>query len=169
MPRRVVLMFLVMVVAVVEVSARATPPNPIVSSVFVPIEGDILEPGTTTTLHLTGEVHVVTHVTFSDAGVPTVGIWANLVRVRATSQTTGITYLGVGAGNLGWAGISPGPPEIPEQTLELGLVALERQPPGPPDTPPSPVLPIFLRDFRFGAEDTNVGRLSSVEASFVSD
>jgi hypothetical protein len=41
----------------------ATPPNPIVSSLFVPIEGDLLEPGTNNLLHLTGEVHVVTHYT----------------------------------------------------------------------------------------------------------
>jgi hypothetical protein len=129
---------------------------------------DVIEPGTTNTLHLTGEIHVVTHVRFSEAGVPTVGVWANLVRVRGTSQTTGITYLGVGAGNLSWVGVSPGPPNIPEQTFDLGLVALS-QPPGPPDTPPSPILPIFLRAFRFGVEDTNFGRLLGVEASFVSD
>ena len=154
MPRRPVPVFLLILVVVVDVSARATPPNPIVSSVFVPIEGDILEPGTTNTLHLTGEIHVVTHVAFSDAGVSIVGIWANLVRVRGTSQTTGITYLGVGAGNVGWAGANPGPPEIPEQTFDMGLVALSISP-GPPDVPPSPILPVFLREFRFGAEDTN--------------
>jgi hypothetical protein len=52
----------------------ATPPNPIVSSLFVPIEGDIVEPGTTNILHLTGEVHVVTHLTVSARGVPAVSI-----------------------------------------------------------------------------------------------
>lgn len=167
--RSVPLLVMIIVVALIDVSAqRAVPPSPIVSSVFAAIEGDIIEPGTTNTLHLTGEIHVVTHVTFSDTGVPTVGIWANLVRVRGTSQSTGITYLGVGAGNLSWVGISPGPPDIPEQTFDLGLVALGTNP-GPPDTPPSPVLPVFLRHFHFGAEDTNFGRLLSVEASFVSD
>ena len=129
MPRRAVPLFLVIIVALVDVSAqRAVPPSPIVSSVFAPIEGDIIEPGATNTLHLTGEIHVVTHVTFSDTGVPTVGIWANLVRVRGTSQTTGITYLGVGAGNLSWIGISPGPPNVPERSIELGLVALGASP-----------------------------------------
>ena len=171
MTRRCVQFLVVIIfVTLIDVSAqRATPPSPIVSSVFAAIEGDIIEPGTSNTLHLTGEIHVVTHVTFSDTGVPTVGIWANLVRVRGTSQTTGITYLGVGAGNLSWVGQPPGPPDIPEQTLDLGLVALSVQPPGPPNTPPSPVLPVFLRAFHFGAEDTNFGRLLSVEASFVSD
>jgi hypothetical protein len=91
----------------------ATPPNPIVSSLFVPIEGDIVEPGTANVLHLTGEVHVVTHYTVSDQGVASVGIWANLVRVRGTSQVTGNTYLAVGAGNVGWTGINPGPRTFP--------------------------------------------------------
>jgi len=157
-----------LVVVLLSVSAQAVPPNPVVSSVFAPIEGDVGEPGTTNTLHLTGEIHVLTQVAFSEAGVPTVSIWANLVRVRGTSAVTGITYLGVGAGNLSWVGISPGPPDIPEQRLDLALVSLSVSP-GPPNVPPSPILPVFLREFRFGTEDTNFGRLVSVEASFVSD
>jgi hypothetical protein len=156
------------VVALLGVSAQATPPNPVVSSVFAPIEGDIVEPGTTNTLHLTGEIHVLTKVAFSETGVPTVGIWANLVRVRGTSAVTGVTYLGVGAGNLTWVGINPGPPDVPEQSLDLALVSLSTSP-GPPNTPPSPILPVCLRDFHFGAEDTNFGKLVSVQASFVSD
>lgn len=143
----------------------ATPPNPVVSSLFVPIEGDIVEPGTTNILHLTGEVHVVTHVTVSEQGVPSVSIWANLVRVRGTSQATGATYLAVGAGNVEWTGTSPGPPGIPEQQLEFGLVNVGTDP-GPPNLPPSPIVPVFFRAFRFGAEDTNFGRLQDVEASF---
>lgn len=132
---------------------------------FVSIEGDVVEPGTTNLLHLTGEVHVVTHLSFSDTGVPSIGIWANLVRVRGTSQTTGITYLAVGAGNVLWAGISPGPPSVPEQQLDFALVALA-QPQGPANVPPSPIVPVFFRNFVFGAEDTNFGKLQSVDASF---
>ncbi len=147
-------------------TARATPPNPIVSSIFVPIEGDIIEPGTTNLLHLTGEIHVLTQVTFSDAGVPSVGIWANLVRVRGTNSVRGITYLGVGAQNVNWVGIQPGPPNIPEQQFSFTLVEIK---PGPPDFPPSPILPVFLRNFVFGAEDTNQGELQTVEAGFVRD
>ena len=150
--------------ALFSVPARATPPNPIVSSIFVPVEGDILEPGTTNTLHLTGEIHVLTQVTFSDTGVPSVGIWANLVRVRGTSAATGVTYLGVGAGNVAWVGTNPGPPDIPERRLDMALVSLSISP-GPPETPPSPVLPVFLRDFHFGAEDRTFGRLMTVDAS----
>jgi hypothetical protein len=169
MSRRCARYFVVTIVVILlGVSAKATPPSPIVSSVFAPIEGDIIEPGTSNTLHLTGEVHVLTQVAFSETGVPTVSIWANLVRVRGTSTATGITYLGVGAGNLSWVGTSPGPPDIPEQRFDLALVSLSVNP-GPPDFPPSPVLPVYLRDFRFGAEDTNFGRLLTVEASFVSD
>ena len=129
MSHRSVPLFLAIVVAFLGVPVRATPPNPVVSSIFVPIEGDIIEPGSTNTVHLTGEIHVVTQVVFSEAGVPTVGIWANLVRVRGTSAATGTTYLAVGAGNLSSVGVSPGPPNIPEQTLDLGLIALG-QPPG---------------------------------------
>ena len=167
MSRRSVPLFLAIVVAFLSAPVEATPPNPIVSSVFVPIEGDIIEPGTTTTLHLTGEIHVVTHVAFSDAGVPIVGIWANLVRVRGTSAATGVTYLGVGAGNFAFVGINPGPPNIPEQRFDVALVSVSISP-GPPETPPNPILPVFLRDFHFGAEDTNVGRLLAVAAGFVS-
>lgn len=111
---------------------------------------------------------MLTKVVFSSTGVPTVGIWANLVRVRGTSAVTGVTYLGVGAGNLTWVGTSPGPPNIPERSLDLTLVSLSINP-GPPDTPPSPVLPVYLRDFHFGSEDTNFGRLQTVEASFVAE
>jgi hypothetical protein len=142
-----------------------TPPSPIVSSLFVPIEGDITEPGTTNTLHLTGEIHVLTQVVFSDTGVPSVGIWANLVRVRGTSSVTGITYLGVGAQNVSWVGLNPGPPNIPQQQLSFTLVSLEISP-GPPQLPPNPILPVFLRNFVFGAENTNQGELQTVEAGF---
>jgi hypothetical protein len=143
------------------VPARATPPSPIVSSLFVPIEGDVNEPGMANMVHLTGEIHVLTHVEFSDTGVPSMGIWANLVRVRGTSSVTDITYLGVGAQNVSWVGISPGPPQIPEQQLSFTLVST-----GPPQVPPSPVLPVFLRNFVFGVENTNYGELQTVETGF---
>jgi hypothetical protein len=141
------------------------PPNPIVSSIFVPIEGDITEPGTTNTLHLTGEIHVLTQVVFSDTGVPSVGIWANLIRVRGTSSVTGITYLGVGAQNVSWVGLNLGPPTVPQENFSFELISLETNP-GPPIVPPSPILPVFLRNFVFGAENTNFGELQSVEAGF---
>jgi hypothetical protein len=152
-------------VCLLGVPARAVPPSPIVSSLFVSIEGDINEPGTTNMVHLSGEVHVVTHVTFSDTGVPSVGIWANLVHVTGTSSVTGISYLGVGAQNVSWVGLSPGPPTIPEQDFSFVLISVDTSP-GPPTTPPSPVLPVFLRNFVFGAENTNQGQLQSVETGF---
>ena len=149
------------------VPARALNPGPptVVSSLFVPIEGDINEPGTTNMVHLSGEVHVITHVTFSDTGVPSVGIWANLVHVTGTSSVTGISYLGVGAQNVSLVGLNPGPPDIPEQDFTFVLISVEISP-GPPETPPSPILPVFLRNFVFGAEDTNQGQLQSVETGF---
>jgi hypothetical protein len=104
-------------------------------------------------------------VVFSDTGVPSVGIWANLVRVRGTSSVTGITYLGVGAQNVSWVGLNPGPPNIPQQQLSFTLVSLEISP-GPPQLPPNPILPVFLRNFVFGAENTNQGELQTVEAGF---
>jgi hypothetical protein len=155
---------LVILVALV-VPIGATPPNPVVSSMFVPIEGDIIEPGTSNVLHLTGEVHVLTQFTVSDQGVPSVAVWANLVRVRGTSQVTGNTYLAVGAGNVSWSGTDPGPPNIPQQKLDFSLVSIGVSP-GPPDVPPSPIVPVFFRSFLFGAEDTNFGKLQTVEASF---
>ena len=149
--------------------AQAVKPGPpTVSSLFVPIEGDITEPGTTNLVHLTGEVHVLTQVTFSDTGLPAVQIWANLVRVRGTSSATGITYLGVGAQNGSWVGTQPGPPTIPEQQFSFTLVSLETKP-GPPDLPPNPILPVLFTNFVFGVENTNFGELQTVEATFLSD
>ena len=69
MPRYLRNLLTVAVVGLLAVPAKATPPNPIVSSLFVPIQGDIIEPGTTNLLHLSGEVHLVTHLNFSDKGV----------------------------------------------------------------------------------------------------
>ena len=155
----------VAVVCLLGVPAPATPPSPVVSSLFVPIEGDANEPGTTNMLHLTGEIHVLTHVVFSDTGVPSVGIWANLVRVRGTSSLTGITYLGVGAQNVSWVGVNSGLPTIPQQQFSFTLVSLEVSS-GPPQTPPSPILPVFLRNFVFGVENTNFGEVQTVETGF---
>src|SRR5262245_1245983 len=154
----------VALICLFDVPARATPPSPIVSSLFVPIEGDINEPGTTNMAHLTGEIHVLTQVVFSDSGVPSVGIWANLVRVRGTSSMTGITYLGVGAENVSWVGTNPGLPDIPEQQFSFTLVRLAVPP--SPVVPPSPILPVFLRNFVFGVEDTNYGELQTAETGF---
>ena len=154
-------------IGVALVAQAVSPGPPTVSSLFVPIEGNAIEPGTNNVVHLTGEVHVITQVRFSDTGVPSVGIWVNLVRVRGTSDVTGITYLGVGASNTSWVGIQPGPPTIPEQRLTFTLVSLEIQP-GPPTLPPNPILPVFLGNFVFGVEDTNFGELQTVEATFVS-
>jgi hypothetical protein len=167
MRRHVRCILAVVLVSLLGVPVHATPPSPIVSSLFAPIEGDVtLSNGDV--VNFTGEVHIVTHVVFSDTGVPSVGIWANLVHVRGTSATTGTTYLVVGAGNVGWVGANPGPPDIPEQTFTFALVSLQINP-GPPEVPPSPILPVFLRDFHFGVEAENYGVLQTVEASFVSD
>ena len=163
--RRLQTLFAVALVSTLGSSVHAVPPSPIVSSIFVPLEGDIIEPGTTNTvLHLTGEVHVLTHVTYSDTGIATVSIWANLIRVRGTSPG-GVTYLAVGAGNVSWIGVSPGPPNVSEQQLEFALVSVGINP-GPPNTPPSPIVPVFFRNFVFGAENTNLNKLQSVDASF---
>jgi hypothetical protein len=152
-------------IGVALVAQAVSPGPPTVSSLFVPIEGNAIEPGTNNVVHLTGEVHVITQVRFSDTGIPSVGIWVNLVRVRGTSDVTGITYLGVGAANTSWVGVQPGPPDIPEQQLTFTLVSLETQP-GPPNLPPNPVLPVFLGNIVFGVEDTNFGQLQSVDANF---
>ena len=141
-----------------------SPGPPVVSSLFVPIEGDVLEPGTSNVLHLTGEVHVLTQAAFDDAtGEWSVSFYGNLVRVRGTSPATGITWLGVGAQNVSWVGSNPGPPQD-EAVFTFDLVG---QPPGPPTVPPNPVLPVYFRDFVFAQEAGYEGSLQSVTASFV--
>jgi hypothetical protein len=138
---------------------------PTVSNLYVPLQGDVtLSNGDVVTF--SGQVHVLTRVTFSDAFVPAVQMYVNLIGVEGTSATSGRTYLLVGASNVEWVGTSPGPPEIPEQTFNFSPVQVN---PGPPDLPPSPILPVFLRDFVFAQEAGSEGSLQNVVASFLSD
>ena len=138
---------------------------------YVPLEGDATLPnGDVVTF--SGQVHVLSRVTFSEAFVPAVQIYVNLIGVEGRSDTTGHSYLLVGASNLELAGINPGPPDIPEQKFNFSLVDVS---PGPPETPPSPIvppspiIPVYLNDFTFAQEAGSEGLLISVNASFVSD
>ncbi|HEV8366557.1 MAG TPA: hypothetical protein VGQ39_01280 [Pyrinomonadaceae bacterium] len=146
--------------------------SPTVSNIYVSLLGEVTLPNGDTVL-LSGRVHILSRVTFSDAFVPTVNLYVNLIGVEGTSDTTGKHYLVVGASNVEWVGVSPGPPDIPEQTFNFSLVETNPGPPetnpGPPDLPPSPVLPVFLRDFVFAKEAGSEGSLQGVVASFLSD
>ena len=153
------------------VPLRANPtPAPVVTSLFVPIEGNVAvmsEDGTQTidTVRLSGEVHLVTQVRIAN-GMSSANIYANLVRVRGTSDATGLVYLGVGAGVVETPPdpIVPPDPIIPQQVFELGLVRLQGTPPDP-ITPPSPirsVLPVYLSGFQLD----ETGKLLAVSASF---
>jgi hypothetical protein len=145
--------------------------SPTVSNLYIPLEGDVtLSNGDVVTF--TGQPRSDTgHV--SDAFVPTVQMYVNLIEVEGTSATTGRTYLLVGAANVEWVGISPGPPIIPEQMFNFELVESTPGPPtvspGPPDLPPNPILPLYLRDFVFAQEAGFEGSLQNAVASFVSD
>ena len=87
---------------------------PTVSNLYVPLQGDVtLSNGDVVTF--SGQVHVLTRVTFSDAFVPAVQMYVNLIGVEGTSATTGRTYLLVGASNVEWVGTNPGPPDIPDR------------------------------------------------------
>jgi hypothetical protein len=160
--------------------------SPTVSNLYVPLEGEVtLSNGDVVTF--SGQVHVLTQVTFSDAFVPTVNMYINLIGVEGTSATSGRTYLLVGAYNVEWVSGNPGPPVIPDQTFNFSLVESNpgppdtspgppqqppgppQQPPGPPTTPPNPILPVFLRDFVFTQEAGFEGTLQNVVASFLSD
>jgi hypothetical protein len=120
-----------------------------------------------------GQVHILTRVTFSDAFLPSVQMYINLIGVEGTSATSGRTYLLVGASNVEWVGSNPGPPTIPEQTFNFDLVEVNPGPPqvqpGPPTVPPNPVLPVYLRDFVFAQEAGFEGSLQHVVASLSSD
>jgi hypothetical protein len=145
---------------------------PKVSNLYVPLQEDVtLANGDV--VSFSGQVHVLTRVTFSDAFVPAVQMYVNLIGVEGTSATSGRTYLLVGAANVEWAGANPGPPDIPEQTFNFSLVQVNPGPPetspGPPNVPPSPILPVFLRDFVFAQEAGSEGSLQGVVASFLSD
>lgn len=147
-----------------------------VSNVYVPLEGEVtLSNGDV--VSFSGQVHVLTRVTFSDAFVPTVTMYVNLIGVEGTSVRSGRTYLLVGASDVEWVGSNPGPPVVPDQTFNFNLVegnpgppqgqpGPPDEPPGPPNLPPNPVLPIFLRDFVFAQEAGSEGSLQHVVASF---
>jgi hypothetical protein len=151
-------------ISVLGISVQAANPGPPdVTSLFVPIEGDVIEPGTTNTVHLTGEVHIVTQARFdADTNQWAVSMFANLVRVRGTSASTGVTYLGVGAVNVSWVGTDPGPPD--DVQVDFGLLSLAHPP--NPIVPPSPNLPVYFRDFTFAQEAGQRGTLLAVTASF---
>lgn len=143
--------------------------SPTVSNIYVPLQGEVTLPNGDTVL-LSGRVHILSRVTFSDAFVPTVNLYVNLIGVEGTSDTTGNRYLVVGASNVEWFGTNPGPPDIPEQTFNFSLVETNPGPPeispGPPNTPPNPILSVFLRDFVYAQEAGSEGSLQAVVASF---
>ena len=158
---------LVLFMVILAGTANAVPPR--VSNLYVPLQGEVVLSNGDTVL-LSGQVHVLSRVTFSDAFVPAVQMYVNLIGVRGISATTGNTYLVVGATNLEWVGVSPGPPNIPDQTFNFGLVQVNPGPPdinpGPPNTPPSPILPVYFRDFVYAQEAGSEGSLQGVIASF---
>ena len=141
-----------------------------VTSVHVPLQGDVaLSNGDV--VSFTGQVHVLTRVTFSETFLPAVQMYFNLQAVQGTSATSARTYLLVGSANSEWIGISPGPPDIPEQNFGFSLVEINPLGvnPGPPDLPPSPIVPVFFLEFAFAQEAGHEGTLQNVTASFVSD
>jgi hypothetical protein len=165
----------VIVIAVILLSlhvSNARGSSPTVSNIYVPLQGEVTLPNGDTVL-LSGRVHILSRVTFSDTFVPTVNLYVNLIGVEGTSDTTGNRYLIVGASNVEWVGISPGPPDIPEQTFNFSLVKVNPGPPetnpGPPNVPPSPILPVYLRDFVYAQEAGSEGSLQGVVASFLAD
>lgn len=143
-----------------------------VTSVHIPLQGEVDLPDGDV-VSFSGQVHVLTRVTFSENFVPAVQMYFNLLGVHGTSATTGRSYVLVGAKNTEWIGINPGPPDIPEQDLGASLIQVSPGPPdvspGPPNLPPSPIVPIYLRDFTFAQEAGHEGSLQHVVASFVSD
>jgi hypothetical protein len=160
-------LYLVLVFALLfsVVSGAGASSPPTVSNLYVPIEGTVAL-SNNEVVNFSGQVHVLTRVTFSDTFVPAVQMYVNLIGVQGTSPTTGKSYLLVGASNAGWVGLNPGPPDIPEQTFNFSLVETS---PGPPNLPPSPIVPVYLHEFTFAQEAGFEGTLLGVEASFVSD
>ena len=143
-----------------------------VTSVHIPLQGE-LDLSNGDVVSFTGQVHVLTRVTFSDTFVPAVQMYFNLQGVQGTSAISGRSYVLVGAANANWVGINPGPPDIPEQTFGVALVEVNPGPPGtspgPPNVPPSPIVPIYLREFTFAQEAGFEGSLQHVVASFVAE
>jgi hypothetical protein len=66
-----------------------------VTSIFVPLEEDVTL-SNVDVVTFSGQVHVLTRVTFSEAFVPTVNMYVNLIGIEGTSATSGRTYLLVG-------------------------------------------------------------------------
>lgn len=150
----------VIVLGVYVSTADASAPT--VSNVYVPLQGEVtLSNGDV--VFLSGRVHVLSRATFSDAFVPTLNLYVNIVGVEGTTTGTGVRYLVVGATNFEWIGTSPGPPNVSDQTFSFSLIQVN---PGPPDLPPNPVLPVYLRDFVYAQEAGSEGSLQNVVASF---
>jgi len=153
--------------ALAALPAGATNPGPPnVSSLFVPLEGQVtLSNGDV--VSFAGEVHVLTRARVDDQGVGSMSLYVNLARVQEIG-TSGMAYVLGGAASLDGVEVNPGPPNTPEQTFEFTLVSLATPP--NPILPPSPIVPVLLRNFSFCVESNCApGSLQSVEASFVSD
>ena len=141
----------------------ASPGPPEVSSLFVPLEGEVML-SNGDLVSFAGEVHVLTQVVFSGTGVPSTSIYVNLARVQGTG-TSGAHYVVVGAVSTTEVGANPGPPEIPGQEFNFALVTLGVPP--SPAVPPSPILSVVLEQFTFCQEsDCAPGALFHVEAHF---
>jgi hypothetical protein len=119
---------LVFAVLMIAPFAPLTTAGAVTTSVFAPLTGTVNV--TTEALGVTGSIHVVTRCART---IPTdpCQIFVNLVGVEGEGQTTGLRYLGVGAGSV----------ELPPNPIVPLVLTVALLPVGAPGLPPNPIQP----------------------------
>ena len=119
------------------VSAGASAAGPVTSSVMVPVDGLVFQPGgTLESIALTGRMHLVTQFMPTDPCIPNdpCRVFFDLADVKGIGLPSGNNYVAIGAVTTS---CMPVDPCFPSFTI-LPVSA----PGSPPITPPSPIMPI---------------------------
>ena len=120
------------------VSAGVSAAYPVTSSVMVPVDGLVFQPGgTLESIALTGRMHLVTQFTPTDPCIPSdpCRVFFDLADVKGIGLPSGNTYVAIGAVTTS---CTPVDPCFPSFTI----LPVSAQPIPPPITPPNPIMPI---------------------------
>jgi hypothetical protein len=119
---------------------------PIFSTGMISLDGIVFDPNTGSDVHLTGIVHVMTHVRFIDSSNIEITAHALLPPVDATATNGfGDTYIAHGAGIAKVPAsdiLVPPDPVLPNFALTLQPEGPPVRPDGPPSSPPDSITPI---------------------------
>lgn len=149
-PRRLVGTVLVALAAALAASHPApAAARPVTTSHWVAFQ-DTFQ-GTTDTVPLAGDVHIVTHVMMNGPTASAIHVYVNLANVTGVGTPSGADYLLLGAASKRFQ--PEGPPVV--DPFLLGFVLMPVGAPPDPIIPPDPITPVPLRiQLSFDADGT---------------